>query len=70
MKKHWSVDEKNFDLSSESGREQYEIWKLEDRINFGIGEVKISKILLLKYWDKLFIDPWKKLALQRGFGIV
>lgn len=52
--KHWSVDEKELKKDKNS----YAIWRLEQAINFGLG--KINKRELLKYWDKLDIDPEKK----------
>ncbi|MBI2100194.1 MAG: hypothetical protein HYT48_02550 [Candidatus Vogelbacteria bacterium] len=59
MNKHWSVDTTEL----EKNPEQLAIWKLEQQINWGIGEVKISKKNLLKYWDKIDIDPYKRRAL-------
>ncbi len=60
MNKHWSVDEKELAKNPEA----YAIWKLEQRINWGIGERIMSKIDLLKFWDRLDIDPWKRKALD------
>lgn len=58
-KQHWSVDETELkkDLAA------YAIWRLEQRINFGLGEGKIKKAELVKYWDKIDIDPFKRKAL-------
>ncbi len=56
---HWSVDTKELEKDGEA----YSIWKLEQRINFGIGEGKIKKAELLQYWDKIIIDPYKRRAL-------
>jgi len=57
--KHWSVDEEQLKKDPQA----YAIWRLEQRINFGIGEKKIDRNLLTKYWDQLDIDPHKRKAL-------
>lgn len=59
MKKHWSVDTRNL----EQDPENFAIWKLEQWINWGIGADKVAKTDLIKYWDKLDIDIWKRKAL-------
>jgi hypothetical protein len=56
---HWSVDEN--ELKKDPA--VYAIWRLEQRINFGIGEQKLNKAELKKYWDKIDIDPYKRKAL-------
>ncbi len=56
---HWSVEET--ELKKDPGA--YVIWKLEQRINYGLGEKKIKKSELVKYWDKIDIDPFKRKAL-------
>ncbi|MDO8610729.1 MAG: hypothetical protein Q7R95_09360 [bacterium] len=43
--------------------EKYTIWKLEQLINYGLDGEKLSRKLLIKYWDKLHIDPKKRDAL-------
>lgn len=60
MEKHWSVDEKEL----QKDPEKYAVWKLEQKINFGIGEEKIDKNKLLKYWGTIDIDPYKRKALS------
>lgn len=50
---NWSVDEEKFKKADPKG---YEIWRLEQMINWGLGEEKINKRLLKKYWGRLFID--------------
>ena len=57
---HWSVDETEL----KKDPERYAIWRLEQRINFGLGELKINKAELKKYWDKIDIDPFKRKALS------
>lgn len=59
MKKHWSVDEESL---SEDPR-AHAIWRLEQRINYGIGEERISKDELQRYWEEIDIDPAKRRAL-------
>lgn len=53
---NWSVDEKQL----KKYPEEYKIWKLEQMINWGLGEEKLDEKLLRKYWHKLFLDPIKK----------
>lgn len=60
MEKHWSVDIRKLQKNSRA----FAIWKLEERINHGIGDKKIKKKDLLKYWDEIDIDPFKRRALQ------
>ncbi len=59
MKKHWSVDEKA--LASDPG--SYAIWRLEQRINWGIGEAQIDESELRTHWEEINIDPAKRRAL-------
>lgn len=60
MKKHWSVDTKELEKSPE----EFAIWRLEQRINFGIGEKLIKRSELILYWDKIDIDDFKREALS------
>lgn len=57
---HWSVDETELKKNPES----YTIWKLEQRINYGLGEGRIKKSELIKYWEQIDIDPFKRKALS------
>lgn len=59
-KQHWSVDVTELKKSPES----YAIWKLEQRINYGLGEGKIKKSELIKHWEHIDIDPFKRKALS------
>jgi|GEM_PF-6960524 hypothetical protein len=59
MKKHWSVEETELAKDPEA----YAIWKLEQRINLGIGEPMINRAELSRYFKRLDIDPWKRRAL-------
>lgn len=58
---NWSVDEKKFKKDDLEG---YEIWRLEQMINWGLGNEKISENLLRKYWDTLFMDAITRKYLQ------
>ncbi len=58
--KHWSVDETELKKDPVA----YAIWKLEQRINYGLGEKKIKKSELIEYWEKIDIDPFKRKALS------
>lgn len=51
---HWSVDTEAFRARAP---EQYERWDLEQRINFGLRDRKLSRALLERYWDVLDLDP-------------
>ena len=44
--------------------EQYTIWKLEQLINYGLDGEKLSKKQLVKYWDKIRINPHHRKFLQ------
>mgnify|MGYP001582614531 CR=1 FL=1 len=57
--KHWSVDINELQKNPEA----FLVWQLEQRINWGIGEDKINKKDLLKYWERINIDVWKRKAL-------
>lgn len=59
-KKHWSVDETELKKDPVA----YTIWRLEQRINYGLGEQKINKAELQKYWGVIDIDPFKRKALS------
>ena len=58
-KQHWSVDETEL----KKDPEQYAIWRLEQRINFGLGKKRINKAELIKYRERIDIDPWKRKVL-------
>ncbi len=51
---NWSVDEKLFKKEDPEG---YKIWKIEQMINWGLGNEKLNERLVRKYWKKLFMDP-------------
>jgi len=57
---HWSVDTTEL----KKDEEIFTVWDLEQRINWGIGVGKINKKDLLKYWNKIEIDTFKRKALS------
>lgn len=57
---HWSVDETEL----KKDPERYAIWRLEQRINFGVGVQKLNRSELKKYWDRIDIDTFKRKALS------
>ena len=57
---NWSSDLKKVDKKSEN----FAIWKLEQEINFGLGGEKLPEAKLRKYWDKLNLDPKRKVFLK------
>lgn len=60
MNTHWSVDTTELQKDPES----FAVWELEQWVNFGIGAPRVKKTDLIKYWDRLDIDPWKRKALS------
>ena len=57
---NWSTDENALKKSPEA----HVIWRLEQLINFGLGEEKLSLPQLRKYWPKLVIDPARRTFLN------
>ncbi|EKD56321.1 MAG: hypothetical protein ACD_58C00227G0002 [uncultured bacterium] len=53
---NWSV---NIEQLKEH-KEQYNIWKLEQMVNFGLEGKKLNREQLIKYWPQLNLDPAKK----------
>jgi len=54
--KNWSTDTSEL----QKNMEKFSIWRLEQLINFGLGEEKIDRDELKKYWDVINIDPFKR----------
>jgi len=54
--KNWSTDTKKL----KQNKDKFTIWKLEQLINFGLGNEKIDKHLLSKYWNSIDIDLFKR----------
>jgi len=50
---NWSVDEKAF---KKANPEKYQVWRLEQMINWGLGGDKLNEALVRRYWKKLFMD--------------
>lgn len=57
---NWSVDTSHL----KKDKKAYEIWKLEQMINFGLNGKKLNRKQLLKYWEKLKIDPARRKLLS------
>ena len=53
---NWSVDLKQL----KKHKKQYNIWKIEQMINFGLGKNKLDEKEVKKYWSDLKLDPHKK----------
>lgn len=53
---NWSTDT----TTLKKNPEEYQIWRLEQLINFGLGNEKLSTLALKKYWDKLTINPKRR----------
>ncbi|TSC68355.1 MAG: Uncharacterized protein G01um101466_478 [Parcubacteria group bacterium Gr01-1014_66] len=58
--KNWSTDI----VELQKDKERFSVWRLEQLINFGLGEEKIDLIELRKYWDRIHIDPFKRKCLS------
>lgn len=58
--KNWTVDIKKLKKSPED----YELWKLEQMINYGLDNEKISRVFLVKNINRISIDPQKKKYLK------
>jgi hypothetical protein len=58
---NWSIDEERFKKEDPEG---YEIWRLEQMINCGLGGEKLNERLLRKYWERLSLDPDSKRFLE------
>jgi len=44
--------------------QKHSIWKIEQKVNFGIGEARLKISDLQKYWNKIDIDKYKRKALS------
>ena len=61
---NWSIDTRHL----KKYPRQYAVWRLEQLINFGLGEEKIDKKELLRYLSEIKIDPDKKKYLKFLLG--
>lgn len=50
---NWSIDEEKL---RKTDPEKHKIWRLEQLINFGLGEEKLDAGEIKKYWNKLDMD--------------
>ena len=57
---NWSVDLKEL----KKDKEAYNIWRLQQLINYGLSGERLKKKLVKKYCDKLYLDPVKKKYLK------
>jgi len=57
---NWSVDLREL----KKDKEKYAIWRLEQMVNFGLGNGKINRKEIKKYWPKLNLDSRKKKYLE------
>lgn len=53
---NWSIDTKRLSKN----KDKFELYTLEQAINFGLNNTKLSLKSLIKYWDLLNIDSGKK----------
>ena len=59
---NWSVDTKRMQKEDPAG---FQIWRLEQLINYGLGGEKIDGKLLKKLWNKISIqDPYRRAFLE------
>lgn len=61
---NWSTDTTELQKTPDL----YAIWRLEQLINFGLNGEKLDRSNLVKYWDRLDIDPAKRRALEFLFS--
>ena len=54
--KNWSTNISEL----EKDKEKFSMWRLEQLINFGLGEEKIDLNELRTYWNVVNIDPFKR----------
>ena len=54
--KHWSVDTSELEKNPVA----FARWRLEQAINWGIRDGKVSARDLREHWDQLDLDPHKK----------
>lgn len=58
---NWSIDTSRLKKNSR----EYNKFALEQRINFGLNGMKLSRKILKKYWNTLTIDPNKRIFLKK-----
>jgi len=57
---NWNTDVSKWNKKSPS----YQVWKLEQSINFGLNGKKLNSTLTRKYWPILDLDPFRKKFLE------
>lgn len=57
---NWSVNTR----ALKKDREQYARWRLEQLINYGLGNEKLNVREVKRHWSQLHIDPKKKTFLS------
>lgn len=57
---NWNTDTNR--LAKNKGA--FEVWKLNQMINFGLGGEKIDSRKIKKYWNKLSLDPKRERFLR------
>ena len=50
---NWSVDERKFKREDPKG---YRLWRLEQMINFGLGDEKLERRAVRQHWQRLQMD--------------
>lgn len=60
--RHWSVDERRMRRRSP---ERYRLWRIEQRVNLGLGRQRLARATLKKYWRQLQLDADRKAYLAR-----
>jgi len=58
---NWNTDTNRLKKDSDKNN----IFQLEQKINFGLNNTKLSLKILKKYWHQLNIDPAKKKYLEK-----
>lgn len=58
---NWSTDTSRL----KQNQDEFEKFELEQMINFGLNNRKLSLRLLRKHWDALKIDAHKRMFLQK-----
>ncbi|MFA4846237.1 MAG: hypothetical protein WC654_06815 [Patescibacteria group bacterium] len=59
--KHWSVDEERF---KRLYPEKYRRWRIEQRVNLGVGTWKLNRAELTTLWGELDLDEDRKRTLE------
>ncbi|MBI3334935.1 MAG: hypothetical protein HY001_00345 [Candidatus Portnoybacteria bacterium] len=54
--KNWSTDVAEL----QKDKEKFSAWRIEQLVNFGLGEERIDLDELRRYWDVVHIDPFKR----------